>query len=245
MKETAPSPLWKRHGRIWGALAALLIVAYCIHSSKVDDAAVWQYYKVKESRRGKIKKAKEQNEEVKFSQERTGISRNLWIEEADGSRRQFSLKAASAIAKASKSSKKTGLIEVYDKPKGWFQEELYWEIADTGEKVVLQNDLWVRSAPPHQKIPENRYSQITPMQRVRFFDALSGEWNPTTNKMIATSAFFSILKVSGHELPKSETEGEVIAQGTANKIIFAFDKAGRKQVVCQGAKIHLNQGSNK
>ncbi len=245
MSDENPSPMWKKHCRLLGIVAGLAIVAYCISSYKIDNEDVAQYYKVKESRRGKIRKAKEKKENIECTQERTGITRALWIDEESGPRRQFFLKATSALASASNLSKKTGIKEVYDKPKGWFQEELYWVISDTGEKVSPQNDTWVRNAPPHQKIPERLYNKIVPMQRVRFFDAASGEWDPISNKMIATSAFFSVLKVNGHDLPKTENEGELIARGTANRIIFSFDKAGRKQVACQGVKLHLNQGTAK
>jgi hypothetical protein len=245
MTDKSFSPLWKKHCQLSCIIGTILLILYSITLFKIDDDAVAQYYKAKESRRSKIKKAKDQKEAVRFTQERTGISRNLWIEEEEGPRRQFFLKAVSAMAHASKDSKKTGLKELYDKPKGWFQEELYWEISDTGEKVMPQDGIWIRQTPPHQKIPENLVQKIVPVQRVRFFDAASGEWDPVRNTMTASGAFFSILKVMGHELPKNEHEGEIIARGTAAKIIFSFDKNGRKQVACRNVKLHLNQGNSK
>ena len=243
---TASEPRrWRSQRWIWGLAIALVLITTLAKAYKIQESKALRFDKVKESRRGTIRLAKERKENLLFTQEREGVSRNLWIQDPAGPRRQFFLEAVSALVSTSVTSKTHSLVESFVKPKGWLQEELFWEVSSTGDRVTKQGNKWTKESPPHQTIPERLHQQIVPVQQVRFFDAATAEWNPDTNKLVANTAFFSVLKVQGHELPSDIHEGQVIAQGTAHSMTFLFDKKGRQQVSCQGVKLHLNQGAAK
>ena len=243
MKDLHSEPQrWRSQRRLWILLIFLLLVGVIIKTSRVEESKVHHFDKVKESRRGQIRKARESKKKLVFTQERNGVSRHLWIQDPAGARRQFFLKAQSAEVSTSLLAKTTSFKESFVKPTGWLQEDLFWEVSSTGEHVIRQGDRWVKESPPHQAVLERLYRQIVPAQRVRFFDAQTAEWDPNTNELVAHTAFFSVLKVPGHDLPTDPNAGVVIAQGTAHSITFLFDKKGRQQVSCQGVKLHLNQG---
>jgi hypothetical protein len=212
---------------------------------KVQESKTEHFARVKESRRGTIRLARERKQTIIFTQDRQGVSRHVWIQEVPEMRRQFFLEAVSARASTSLTSKEPSLVESFVKPKGWLQEELFWEVESTGDRVMKRGDSWVREDPPHRSIPERLHSNIVPMQRVRFFEAATADWNPETNKLVANSAFFRVLKMPGHEVSALHQDGQVIAQGTAQAMTFLFDKQGRQQVNCQGVKLHLQQGATK
>jgi hypothetical protein len=245
-KAAAHEPhLWRAQRLIWGFLIALLLGVFIARGYRVRASEASQFDKVKESRRGKIRTARERKKHLMFKQHRTGVTRNLWIQDPTGPRRQFFLEAKSAEVSTSITSKAHSLKEFFFKPQGCLQEELFWEVSSTGERVLPQGDRWVRETAPHTAVPERLYRHIVPAQRVRFFDAATAEWTPETNELIAKNAFFSVLKIQGHDLPASSNTGHVIAKGTAQSITFLFDKNGRQQVSCQGVKLHLNQGASK
>ena len=231
---------WRSQRRLWGLLILLLLGVFIAKSYRVKGSKVSKFDKVKESRRGQIRIAREKKQNLIITQERTGVTRHLWIQDAGGPRRQFFLEAISAEIRTGVLAK--SIKESFLKPKGWSQEELFWEVSSTGERVIKQGDKWVKESPPHKPIPERLIPQIVPAQRVRFFDAATAEWDPHSNQLVANTAFFSVLKVQGHELPSDPHAGHIIAQGTARSITFLFDKKGQQQVSCQGVKLHLNQG---
>lgn len=246
MKNDASLPkLWNFYKTLSVFLISGGIILCFIRLHKFDSDAVKTYHKVKESRRGTIRKAKEKKENVPFSQEREGITRNIWIEDESGLRRQFFLSAVSAVAKTDDITKKSSVKEQYDKPKGFYQEEFFWENTDTGEKILFRDGNYVKATPPYRKVKERFLSKIVPMQRVRFFDATSGEWDPVENIFTAYGAFFHIVKIHGHEVPQSDQEGEVIAKGSSASISFSTENGTMKQIHSQGMKLHFIQGNNK
>lgn len=245
MKTPSEPHRWRLQRRLWGLLITILIAVVALKVYRVKESKVHHFDKVKESRRGQIRKARENKQKIVFKQERQGVSRHLWIQDPAGPRRQFFLEAKAAEVGTSVLAKNTSLKESFVEPKGWLQEELFWEISSTGERVIQEGDRWIKESPPHQPVPEKVYRQIVPAQRARFFDAATAEWNPQTNELIANTAFFSVVKVSGHDLPSDPNAGHIIAQGTAHSITFLFDKKGRQQVSCQGVSLHLNQGIRK
>lgn len=237
---------WHTQRWLWGLTLSILLSLFIVRAYHIRESEASFFDKVKQSRRGKIRKARESHKQLTFTQERTGVTRNLWIQDPAGPRRQFFLEAESAQVLTTIASKKApSFQEFFVKPKGCLQEELFWEISSTGEHVLPQGDRWVKEMPPHAAVPERLYRQISPFQRVRFFNAETAEWTPETNELIAKNAFFSLLKVQGHELPTSQNKGQIIAQGTAQALTFLFDKNGRQQVNCQGVKLHLNPGVTK
>ncbi len=243
MQDLFPEPRrWRAQRLLWGRLIAVFLIATIAKTYPVHKSKLHQFYKVKQSRRGQIRKARENKERLVFKQERVGIVRHLWIQDPTGPRRQFLLEASAAEVGTSIVTKSTSLKESFVRPKGCLQEELFWEVSSTGERVVKRGDRWVKASSPHQPVSERLVGQIVPVQRTRFFDAETAEWNPETNELIATTAFFSVVKMPGHDLPTAPAEGYIIAQGTARTISFLFDKKGRQQVSCQGIKLHLHQG---
>jgi len=227
------SQLWK-----WSIIIltlVLLITSYRIHQSKVK-----YYDKAKESRRGSIRKAREGREDLHLKQERFGVTRSIWMQDDFNVRRQFFLEADSAEGGASLSGKSSSFKETYAKPKGWLQEDLFWELR--GEKVVPHGEGWVKEDSVNSVISEKDYAKIVPMQHLRFFDAQTAEWDPETNHLIANSAYFCVLKLEGHELPQTLDMTKAIAKGTARSIRFAFDDKGKQQVSCQGVQLQLTKG---
>ena len=244
MRGTEPRR-WRIHRNVWSAFIGIVLVLFIVATYHVKESKACCFDKVKAARRGTIRTAKENKQTLTFKQQRTGVNRNVWIQDLDGLRRQFFLEAESAEVTTSVTTNSAPCTEVFSKPKGWLQEELFWEVSTTGEKVIRRGTLWVKDSPPHAAIAERLYQYVVPAQRVRFFDAITAQWDPATNKLVAKTAFFSVLKVPGHDLPSSINVGKVIAQGTADSITFMFDKKGRQQVSCQGAKLHLNRGALK
>ncbi len=227
------SQLWK-----WSIIVVMVLLfsaSYRIHQSKVK-----YYDKAKESRRGSIRKAREGKADLHFKQERFGVTRSIWMQDNFKVRRQFFLEADSAEGGASLSGKNSSFKETYAKPKGWLQEELFWELR--GEKVIPNGEGWVKEASPNSVISDEDQTKIIPMQHLRFFDAQTAEWNPETNHLVANSAYFCVLKLEGHELPQTLDMTKAIAKGTARSIRFAFDNKGKQQVSCQGVQIQLSKG---
>jgi hypothetical protein len=234
---------WNTTRLVWIIVLFSLGLFFLAKTYHVKASKANYYYKEKELRRGQIRRAKEGKIKLHIKQERYGVTRNIWMQDPMSGRRQFFLEAKSAEVGTLIHAKDTSLKETFFHAKGWFQEELFWEIRSTGERVIRRSDRWVREIPPHRPIPEELYHDIVPGQRVRFFDAETAEWDPETNKLIANEAFFCVLKSQGHELPKSLTDGRVIAKGTTHAITFSFDKKGHQQVFCQGVNLQLRQGN--
>lgn len=246
MSDASFEPLrWRTHKKIWTALIGVVLVVFVVATYHVKESKALRFDKVKAARRGTIRTAKEKKETLIFKQQRIGVSRNVWISDPEGPRRQFFLEAESAEVATPVTPSSTPFTEFFTKPKGWLQEELFWEISTTGDRVMRRGKLWVKETPPHTTIAERLYQYVVPVQRVRFFDAATAQWDPASNKLVADTAFFQVLKVPGHDLPLDIKTGQVIAEGTATTITFLFDKKGRQQVSCQGAKLHLNQGALK
>ena len=191
---------WHVQRWIWTVTFVGLAALFVIKSYPIQERKASHFSKQKEARRGKIRLAREGKGNFTFTQHRLGVTRKLWIEDDLGLRRQFFLIAPSAQVSAIVSLGKTSFLEEFASPKGWLQEELYWEIPSTGDRVVQRGTRWVKEGTT-QPIPESLYREIIPVQRARFFDAESAEWNPITNQLVAHTAFFSILKVRGHRTP--------------------------------------------
>jgi hypothetical protein len=231
---------WFTQRLIWGAAILFLTLIFVVRSYPIQEDKAQHFSKAKEARRGKIRLAKEGKRVLNFTQQRFGVSRLLWIQDEEGLRRQFFLEAPEAKVGALINASTSTFQEVFSHPKGWLQEELFWEIASTGERVVRRGTRWVREG-SNQPVPESLYRDIVPAQKARFFDAETAEWNPLTNQLVAHTAFFSILKAKGHDLPTSTADGLVLAEGTTQSITFLFDKTGRQHVCCQGVKLLVKQ----
>lgn len=243
MKNVFEPQRWNTIRWIWSAVLISLCLFFLAKGYRIKASKANYYYKEKEERRGQIRRAKEGKIRLKITQERYGVTRNIWMQDPMGGRRQFFLEAKSAEVGTLIHAKDTSLKETFFHAKGWFQEELFWEVRSTGERVIRRGDRWVKEVPPHRPVSEELYSEIAPGQRVRFFDAETAEWDPETNKLVANEAFFCVLKSEGHELPKTLSDGRVIARGTTHAITFSFDKKGHQQVFCQGVNLQLRQAN--
>ncbi len=233
-------PSWRFHRWLWGIAIATVCIMTFAKTIKIEKSKISHFIKAKESRRGALRLAKERKQNVDFTQDRSGVSRHLWIQDPGLPRRQFFLEAVSATLTTSLTSKEISLIESFVKPKGWFQEELFWEISSTGERVIKKGDKWVHKTPPCRSIAEKFIQNIVPMQLVWFFEAATADWNQNTNKLVANTALFTLLKMPGHEAPINNHDGKIITQGTSRAMIFEIGKPGQ-QVRCQGTKLQINQ----
>ena len=231
---------WFVQRLIWGVSIVSLFLIFVVRSYPIQEDKALHFSKAKEARRGKIRLAREGKGALNFTQQRFGVSRLLWIQDEEGLRRQFFLEAAEAKVGAFVNATVSTFQETFSHPKGWLQEELFWEIASTGERVVRRGTRWVKEG-SSQPVPESLHRDIVPAQKARFFDAKTAEWNPVTNQLVAHTAFFSILKARGHDLPTSTSDGLVLAEGTAQSITFLFDKTGRQHVSCQGVTLLVKQ----
>ncbi len=109
---TASEPRrWRSQRWIWGLAIALVLITTLAKAYKIQESKALRFDKVKESRRGTIRLAKERKENLLFTQEREGVSRNLWIQDPAGPRRQFFLEAVSALVSTSVTSKTHSLVE--------------------------------------------------------------------------------------------------------------------------------------
>jgi len=226
--------LWK-----WSIVivtAILFISSYRIHQSKVK-----YFNKAKESRRGSIRKAKEGKEDLRIKQERFGVTRSIWMQDSFKLRRQFFLEADTAEGGASLSGKNSAFKETYTNPKGWLQEELFWEL--NGEKVVPVGESWAKESSRNAIIPDEECKKIVPMQHLRFFDAQTAEWDPEASRLVANSAYFCVLKVEGHDLPQTLDMTKAVVKGTARSMTFALDEKKKQQVSCQGVQLQLSKGT--
>lgn len=233
---------WRIVSFICFFIVFFIAIIFIVRGCEVKEYKAEKFHKEKEARRGKIRKAREGREKVAFTQQRFGVVRSCFLEDPSGLRRQFFLEAKSAEISTSYIEKKSTVKEVFFQPKGWLQEELFYEVSSTGEKVVQKNDMWVSASPPHRPISNHLYREVSPMQQLRFFDAVTAEWVLDTNELVAKDAFFSIIKAPGHELPNDLNIGKTLSKGTARAITFAFDKKGRQIVKSEGVKLHLSPG---
>lgn len=240
MRNRSPTPRrWRLTTCAFATVLFLILILFVVKHHKVKEYKAGTFYKEKEARRGKIRKAREGNGSLSLTQERFGVTRSCFLEDASGSRRQFFLEASSAQISSSVTEKTSKIKELFYQPKGWLQEELFFEISSTGEKVLRKDDTWVTASIPHKPIPSRLYREVVPMQQVRFFDAKTAEWTLDTNDLVAHTAFFSIIKAPGHELTPPFEGGKTLSKGTAQAITFSFDKKGRQIVKSEGVKLHL------
>jgi len=234
------SRAWKVQHRLWTWTLIIITTLLFAATYHVNGSRVRYYDKTKESRRGAIRKAKEGKSNLLVKQERFGVTRSIYIEDNYDLRRQFFLEADKAEGGATVNGKNSDFKERFTKPKGWLQEELFWEL--NGSRVIPKGHYWVWEANPTKRVNEKEYGNIVPMQHLRFFDAQTGDWSPDANKLIAHTADFCVLKLEGHALPEHLDQGKILAKGTARSVTFAFDEKGKQQVTCQGVQVRLNQG---
>ncbi len=232
---------WRLAGFVWGVFVVLALALFAAKNYEVKAYKADTFYKEKEARRGKIRKAREGNGAFTLTQERIGVTRSYFLEDIVGGRRQFFLEADSAQVSSCVRKKNSSVKELFFQPKGWLQEDLFFEIASTGEKVIRKDDVWVTASLPHKPVPSRLYRDVVPMQQIRFFDAMTAEWTLATNELVAHTAFFSIIKAPGHELPLPVTGVKTLSKGTAQAITFSFDKKGRQVVKSEGVKLHLGE----
>ena len=234
----------KRQQLLWSALVLLPVVLFFVSLRHISNSKSLLFDKVKQSRRGAIRKARERKQPITFQQERKGVSRSIWIPEENGTRRQFFLLADRAIVDTTIGPKTALIKETFASPCGWLQEELFWEVSTTGEQVLLKGGHWVRASNESQQVPRKNVELIRPMQKVRFFSAETAEWDPQKNVLTAHAATFKIVRAEGHEVSQDFAEKhdkEAVVRGTARALVFAFDKKGGQQVNCQGVKIRMNK----
>ncbi len=248
----------KNKRRFFWALLLLALGAWAVGKYIcVKESEAKKYYKAKESRRGSLRKAKEQKKAIQLHQEREGVTRQLFLEnDAPSSnmpRREFFLEADSADIKLELQSKDYVTIECFERPRGWFQEEIYWILESTLERVIplrinkgVSSDtlgdqvIWVYEADQSKKVEEEKTVEISPRQRVRYFDAGRAEWNFMTNVLTAYMVSFCIVDVPGHTPTRLIDPQSILMEAEAETSTFNFQAPSDQEVVVStGMKLKL------
>ncbi len=246
--------LSKKHG--FHAFLAIVFVSLIGFSLTelltVKESKTKEYYKARASRRGDIRKAKDSKKTISLHQERMGVVRQLWLDnEATGSSREFYMEASHADVIADIKPKAMTALETFQSPKGWFQEELYWEIPETKEKVFPEYnetgefERWVYEGTEKRAVEIGLYDEISPKQRIRYFDAAKAEWNLVTNQMVAYIVSFCIVEMPGHTPTRIIDPSYVVVEGSAESMTFFFSKGdAQKGVETTGMKLTMGSRSS-
>jgi hypothetical protein len=213
---------------------------FVIKHLHVNESKIREYEKIRQERRGKIRKARENKEKVTFQQEREGVTRQLFIPDESG-RRQFFLEAHGAHIDLSVQGKKKVITETFFHPKGWLQEKLFWIIPSSKEKVIMKENVWVYESHPENKVPENLIPDIIALQEVRIFDADQAVWNLESNELVSTKSNFFIVQALGHDLFKNLDKGTILSKGFADSMTLSFDKQGHEKLSCQSMKLDFSK----
>lgn len=90
--------------------------------------------------------------------------------------------------------KTSNVLERFTNVKGWIQEDLFWELPVSKERISRINDQWVYDRADHPIVEPELWSLITPVQHARFFDAATAEWAPESNLFTAYDAAFALSR---------------------------------------------------
>ncbi|MGR3951557.1 MAG: hypothetical protein QRY74_01360 [Chlamydia sp.] len=217
----------------------------------VQESKAQEYYKACASRRGKLRDAKKEKKTITFHQERIGVVRQLWIEEASSPirlQREFYIEADQAELNAMIKSKENSIVETFQFPKGWLQEELYWEIVSTKERVIPNvNEKgqivgWAYIDGAKNSVDPTYQDEIVPRQRTRYFDAAKADWDVETHEMTAYVVRFCIAELYGHEPKREIDRSEIILDGLAETMRLSFSGDSREKMVeTTGSQLHLQK----
>lgn len=216
---------------------------FSVHLSKTKT-----YHNARESRRGDIRKAKEDKTTIFLEQERLQVVRQVWIDEPDlGVQREFYMESVKADLVASIGGKEQSVIEEFQAPQGFLQEEVYWILKTTGEKVFPKRDQngeicdWVYSLDSMKSVEEADRDAIMPFQRVRYFDAARAEWNLIENKLMAYMVTFCVITIPGHTPTRYIDPKTIEIEGSAQTMQFYFSKnVHEKGIESTGVKLRAN-----
>lgn len=225
---------------------------------RVKESETKKYYKAIESRRGSLRKAKERKKAIQFHQERHGATRRLFLENnapiINKSRREFFLEAETADINLKLQADEYITIECFEKPRGWFQEELYWVLESTLERVIPiakkvgrltsssdeNQNLWVYESDMTKRVDDDKISEITPRQRIRYFDAIRAEWNFVTNVLTAHMISYCVVDIPGHVPTKVIEPNSILFEAEAETSVFKFQAASEGDIVVStGVKLKL------
>ncbi len=230
-----------------------ILIGFCVAQFVfVKESKARKYYNARASRRGDIRKAKEEKKTISLHQERFGVTRHLWIDDPlYNTQKEFYMEADRAEIVTDIGPKGVQSFEIFQTPKGSIQEELYWEIIGTGEKVepVFEDEReishWVYTAPGKKVVDVSLYADIEPKQRVRYFDAARAEWDLVKNEMTAYVVSFCIIEISGHKMPKTVDPAYIVLEGVAENMTFFFmSRDTKKAVVSSGLQLKMGPRSS-
>jgi len=125
-------------------------------------------------------------------QQRTGVAKEIWFSQEDGSRLHYRIFSESSLLTIKPEGKSFDLIEKLEKIRCWMQDKLYE--------------------------PANG---IGPMQQIRFFAAEEGVYRYTSQEFLAQTVALSLLRLDGHELPHDSTPLKPFLKGIAQDVSFA------------------------
>ena len=221
-------------------LGVILLFGIGVQTFRVRDEDSKYYQKEKIARRGDLRKAKEDNKSVSFSQQRYGVLRSLWFDEKDGIRRQFHLQATMAFFDLILTPQGKYPRETFLRPHGWLQEKIGWEAGSSGEEVEQHGGLW-RSVKTRKALANRDSSAVVPFQTFRYYDATKAIWDIQKNEVTLFQVHFTDYKKHDHETVFDLANAKVLLKGYADEMTFHFKENGKEEVKSKGLKIHFEK----
>ena len=209
--------------RIGGIIAIIALVVFIRamiilpHEQKKYDKHASTYLEKHNAR-------KEGLERRVSKQERFHVIKHLWLSGKEP-RLEVELKAVRSEVGATVVKAETRLIETFHDTEGMVQEELFYKDGDGHEYILSDKGEVVKKGkqptllpqtilPIAEKLPEVNLDQVsektnpsltdlTPMQRFRYFEADSAIYDYHSNALIASQVDFWTYIAPGHELVRS------------------------------------------
>lgn len=230
----------KKANRLFLFLACVLVVLIVIKLSGVQEKDLDYYTKAKTSRRGEVRKAKENKKSMTFSQQRQGVYRSLWFDEVNGIRREFHLEANEAVVDLVMAPSDLQPQETFFRPHGWLQQKVGWQTAE-GEEIEKEGDSfrYIKSKRP---LSETMSEARVPFQVVRYYDAAKAIWDINNDLLTLYKINFTDYRKQDHSGSFDISEAKEILQGYADEMRFHFKASGKEEITSTGLKLKLVQG---
>lgn len=148
-------------------------------------------------------------------QVRKEVKKTIFLSEVNNVRREMELRGDVAELEIFQKKSDARLLESFTNATGFIQEELFYTLPD-GSEVVRAADgkLLVRNDPARVF----READLTPKQRVRYFEADVAIYDYHTETLIAYNVRFKTYLLNGHELVKNLANVQPETKGTARSM---------------------------
>ena len=227
----------KQAAKLFLIVAVALGIFVFFKLTNVREKDLDYYYRAKGSRRGEVRQAKENKRSVTFSQKREGVIRSLWFDETHGLRREFHLKAATAVVDLIMTPSELKPQETFLRPHGWLQQKVGWELLD-GSEVEQRGKEWVLLK-TKRFLFDDEIQEKRPFQVVRYYDAMKAVWDIQKEKLIMYKVNFTDYKKMDHSGSFDVSEAQLLLQGFADEMSIHFKEAGKEEISSTGLKLKV------